>query len=142
MAPGHFQRRLQLGFAQRGERRAGPAAPPPGIVERRKGVWRDRAFERLLVRREFDVGGAFVRRQRREGDAGLEGAAIEMRIFAGALERERDAAEQGGVGHCELRLLGRTLCYELAQVFERRGMKPGTSAIVIGAGPAGLMAAE
>jgi hypothetical protein len=25
-----------------------------------------------------------------------------MRVFLGALERERDAAEIGGVGHCEL----------------------------------------
>ncbi len=49
--------------------------------------------------REFDVGGAFIRRERREGDAGLEGAAIKVRIFSSPLERERDAAEQGGVGH-------------------------------------------
>jgi hypothetical protein len=45
------------------------------------------AFQRLLVRREFDVGAEFVRRKGREGDPRLEGAAVEMRIFAGALEQ-------------------------------------------------------
>src|ERR1700719_3243288 len=78
VAPGHFQRRLEFGFAERSERRRGPAAPAPGIVERRKRVGRDRAFERLLVGREFDVGAEFVGRERGEGDARLEGAAIEM----------------------------------------------------------------
>ena len=43
-------------------------------------------FERLLVGRELDVGAQFVRREGREGDPRLEGAAVEMRIFAGALE--------------------------------------------------------
>src|SRR5580692_6843650 len=123
MAPGHFQRRLEFRFAERRERRAGPAAPPPGVVERREGVGRDGAFQRLFVRREFDVGAEFVRRERREGDARLKGAAVEMRIFADALERERDAAEISGVGHCELRLLERTLCYEPARVFGSARMK-------------------
>ena len=72
---------------------------------RRECVRRDRTFQRLLVRREFDVGAELVRRQRREGDARLEGAAIEMRIFASVFERKRDAAEISGVGHRELRLL-------------------------------------
>src|SRR6202453_992906 len=99
VTPGHFQCRSQLGFAERSERRGGPAAPAPGVVERRERVGRDSAFQRLLVWREFDVGAEFVRRERREGDARLEGASVEMRIFAGALERERDAAKISGVGH-------------------------------------------
>jgi hypothetical protein len=73
----------------------------------------------LLVGREFDVGGEFVRRKRREGDPRLEGTSIKMRIFASALERERDAAEINGVGHCELRLLGR-------YAMSRRGFSEGT----------------
>ena len=73
---------LSSASLKRRKRRASPAAPPPGVVERREGVGRDSAFERLLVGREFDVGAEFVRREGREGDARLEGAAIEMRIFA------------------------------------------------------------
>ena len=41
----------------------------------------------------LDVGAQFVRRKGREGDPRLEGAAVEMRIFTGSLERKRDAAE-------------------------------------------------
>jgi len=97
VAPGHFQRRLEFGFAERRERRAGPAAPAPGVVERREGVGRDGAFQRLFVRRESDVGAKLVGRERRKGDARLEGAAVEMRIFAGALERERDARKSAAL---------------------------------------------
>ena len=109
--------RHKFGFAKRRERGAGPAAPPPGVVGRRERVGSDSAFERLLIRCEFDVGAELVWSKRRESDARLEGAAVEMGMFAGPLERERDAAKVSGVGHCELRLLGRRLCYEPTRVF-------------------------
>jgi hypothetical protein len=71
--------------------------PAPGVVERCEGVGRDGAFERLLVRREFDVRRQFIGRERGEGDARLEGAAVEMEIFCRAFEREGDPAEICGV---------------------------------------------
>jgi uncharacterized flavoprotein (TIGR03862 family) len=142
MPPSHFQSRLQFSFAQRGERRAGPAAPPPGVVEGGEGVGGDCAFEGLFVRREFDVGAELVRRKRREGDARLEGAAIEMRIFASALEREGDAAEISGVGHVNSGYSDERHAMTPRGFSEGARMKVETSAIVIGAGPAGLMAAE
>ena len=84
--PSRAQREAPARSGPRASRASSP--PPPGVVERCEGVRRDRAFERLLVGRELDVGAEFVRRKRREGDARLEGAAIEMRIFGSALERE------------------------------------------------------
>ncbi len=72
--------------------------PAPGVVERGEGVRRDRALERLFVGRKFDVGAQFVGSEGRERDARLEGAAIEVRVFGDAGERERDPAEIGGVG--------------------------------------------
>jgi hypothetical protein len=86
--------RHKFGFAKRRERGAGPAAPPPGVVGRRERVGSDSAFERLLIRCEFDVGAELVWSKRRESDARLEGAAVEMGMFAGPLERERDAAKK------------------------------------------------
>jgi hypothetical protein len=58
----------------------------------------DRALKRLFVGRKFDVGGQFVRREGRERDPRLEGAAVEVRVFGDAGERKRDPAELGGVG--------------------------------------------
>jgi len=99
VAPGQFQRGAKLRFAQRAKRRARPAPPAPGVVEGNKGVGRDGAFERLLVGREFDVRGQFVRREGREGDARLERAAVEMGVFRRAVELQGDPAEVRGVGH-------------------------------------------
>jgi len=86
VAKGHFEGRSEFGFAQRRERRTRPAPPAPGVIEGCKRVRRISASERLFIGREFDVGAQFVWRERGEGYARLEGAAIEMGIFAGALE--------------------------------------------------------
>ena len=145
--PRHLQGGLKLRLGQRGEGRARPALPAPGVVERREGVGRDRAFERLLVGRELDVGAQFVGRERREGDARLEGAAVEMRVFArrrrttarcGGSRRRRPSGPLGGIATAGRHAMSRSSALKRRTAWRRT--KPGAAApvVVVGAGPAGL----
>src|SRR5271155_481218 len=81
MREGHVQRGSQFIFAERRERREGPAPAAPCVGDGREGFRGQQAFELLFVGRQLEVGRGAVGRERREGDARFERSTIEMRIF-------------------------------------------------------------
>src|SRR5271155_4452772 len=88
---GHLQRGSQFIFAERRERRGGPALAAPCVGDRREGFGGQQAFELLFVGRKLEISRGAVGRERRESDARLERSTVEMRIFHYVWQGERDS---------------------------------------------------
>jgi len=93
-----LQRGGKFGFAERLQPPDRPSSRPPGVRQRGKRVRADNRLQRLFVGREFEIRAQPVGRQRHEGHPRLEGAAVEMRIFLDAGQRERETAKVVRIG--------------------------------------------
>ena len=100
--PRHLQRRRQFVFAQRGETADSPALQAPGVWQRGKRIRRDRGLQRLLIGREFEVGGKLVGRQRGKCHPRLERATVKVLIFACARQREGQTPKIRRIRHLDV----------------------------------------
>ncbi len=99
VGPRRFERTLQVRGSERGQFGSRPALFAPRVRHRRKGFWRQQAFQFLLVGREVEIGGLAVGGERHIDARNLERGAVEMRRLGRAFEFQRHAAQIVGRRH-------------------------------------------
>ena len=120
----HLEGQLQIAQSGGPQIDQGPALATPGIVDWREDIWRELAFESLLIRREPDICGEAIGSQCHIDAIDLECGAVEVRRLCRAGQGKSHASKVCRIRHGCTFSSNRHVDSISAPAIKKRGTRP------------------